>query len=113
MTADEDPAARMRARFAEIAAELPPGRDEFREWWEEMRAQGRAFTLRELLRIRRRGRPRGVRNVSRDELLTAYRKLRAELDRRPKQRELGLRLHAKPRQIRQWLTDFELRWPPE
>jgi len=62
---------------------------------------------------RRRGRPPGIRGVTKAEFLTAYRKLRSDLDRPPLQRELGVRLSAGTRQVRQWCTDFGLAWPPE
>jgi hypothetical protein len=100
----------LAAGFAAIVADLvrrgvdPHAED--KAFWAEMKRQRRVWEKRP------RGRPRGY-TYSREQLLLAYRKLRIELDRRPKQSELGLRLTAKPRQIRAWLTGYGLPWPPE
>lgn len=84
---------------------------EARAFHDRMRADGRMFYFDEFGRPA--GRPKGIRDITKAGFLAAYRKLRSELDRTPKQRELAARLHAGPRQVRQWLTDFGLPWPPE
>jgi hypothetical protein len=85
--------------------------DELAAFRERMRNEGRLYFVDEF--GRQRGRPPGIRGVTKTEFLTTYRKLRAELDRWPLQRELGVRLNAGKRQVRQWITDFDLVWPPE
>jgi hypothetical protein len=65
--------------------------------------------------VRRRGRPRGTRTASRQELLDAYRALRVASGRPPTQAQLAENLDppVTPRTLQAWLAEYGLPWPPE
>jgi len=66
-------------------------------------------------RPRSRGRPKGTRSVTRDEILEKFRSLRANYGRNPTQAELAANLNPRieVRTLKDHLTDYGLTWPIE
>jgi hypothetical protein len=112
MTPNEEPfGPEAQTRIRAVAAATP---DQAREWWQSLRLQRRALTLGDLLRARRgRGRPPGIRDVTKEKLVATYRAMERDAGSRPTQKELGRRLSANERQIRDWLSAYGLSWPIE
>ena len=62
-----------------------------------------------------RGRPKGTRSVTRDEIVEKFRSLRANYGRAPTQVELAANLtpRIEPRTLQEHLSDYGLGWPIE
>jgi hypothetical protein len=65
--------------------------------------------------LRRPGRPKGTRSVTRDQIIDVFRSLRTNSGRAPTQAELAANLHPRiePRTLQEHLTDYGLPWPIE
>jgi hypothetical protein len=137
---DLDPStvAGVHAHLTELYGE-PPRRAELRDYVAEMSASLDEPRLRELLGltaqlapaptptpatnpapadrpsaiVRHRGRPRGTRTASREEIVEAFWALRATTGRPPTQAQLAANLDPPvgPRTLQAWLREYGLGWP--
>jgi hypothetical protein len=67
------------------------------------------------LQLRRPGRPKGTRSVTREQIIDVFRSLRTNYGRAPTQAELATNLHPRiePRTLQEHLTAYGLPWPIE